>query len=136
MLGQVVRFGLVGAVATAVHMMIGSVLILGQVAPLIANLVAFLVAFFISFAGHYGYSFSDTALPIAQSIRRFAVVAVCGFILNQSILLVLLSRARMDPITALVLSTGFAATTGFVASRFWAFRRATLTAQTGNDTSR
>ena len=56
---QLLRFGLVGALATLVHMLIGATLIHSGWPALGANPVSFVIAFVVSFMGHYGFSFSD-----------------------------------------------------------------------------
>ena len=86
MLSQFLRFGLVGALATLVHMLIGAILIHSGWSALAANPISFLIAFVVSFMGHYGFSFSDQSCDVATSLKRFALVAVGGFAVNEGIL--------------------------------------------------
>jgi putative flippase GtrA len=123
---QIRRFGLVGILATAVHMATGTTLIHFSVAPQTANPVAFAVALCISFAGHFGYSFAGSGAPIWCAAGRFALAAIAGFVVNQSILVILLSSGWLTPIPSLVVSTCFAATVVFLMSKFWAFRNRDL----------
>lgn len=120
-LRQFFRFGLVGALATLVHMLIGSTLIHSGWPPLMANPASFVVAFTVSFIGHYGFSFSDHEKDLRTSLQRFTLVAVCGFAVNEAILAGLIRSGLVPPVAALILSTGTAAVLTFFASRHWAF---------------
>jgi putative flippase GtrA len=122
MLEQAKRFGLVGLLATAVHLLVGSTLILWGIAPELANPVAFCFAFCVSFAGHYTYSFAAVGASFWPSAFRFALVAVAGFSVNQSILVTLVSSGRLNPVPSLFVSTFFATSIVFLLSKFWAFR--------------
>ena len=51
---RVLKFGLIGALATLVHIIIGAILIQSGQPPLIANALAFATAFLVSFVGHLG----------------------------------------------------------------------------------
>lgn len=122
MLRHAVRFGLVGAMATLVHMLIGVTLVAAGWPALAANPISFLIAFVISFMGHYGFSFSDQANTVAESLKRFTFVACGGFVLNEALLAALVLMTPLLPSVALLVSTGAAATATFFASRNWAFR--------------
>ena len=89
----------------------------------LANALGFYVAFFVSFVGHRRLSFADSLIPLWQSLRRFAVTAVGGFVTNE-LLFVLLYRGFDWP-SWLALFVALVAASGqtFVLSRFWAFRR-------------
>ena len=122
MLRQALKFGLVGAAATGVHIAAGVVLIgVGWPAAL-ANPVAFLFAFGVSFAGHLWYSFAQQNPDPRRALRRFAVVAGIGFVCNEAILIAILQTALVTAPVALALSTACAAALTFVLSRLWAFQ--------------
>ncbi|MEX0969797.1 MAG: GtrA family protein [Paracoccaceae bacterium] len=122
MLGQIIRFGLVGGLATLVHMLVGVSLIGTGMAPLLANLCAFLVAFGVSFIGHYGFSFPQKTASLSSAFKRFILVAIGGFLINESLLALYVWAAIGPAALGLILSTGFAAAATFFASRNWAFR--------------
>ncbi len=122
MWNQIMRFGIVGALATFVHMVIGFLLIASGWHPLSANLIAFATAFLVSFVGHLGYSFSDQDVNPARAFWRFAVVALIGFACNEALLLVLILQGFFSDSFALWVSTAFAAILTFSLSRTWAFR--------------
>ena len=96
---------------------------LPSVLPEIANFLAFSVAFSISFMGHRNLSFSDTTSSVQQSLRRFVVVSVAGFVCNE-IVFSLALRLLAWP-SWLALLSGFAVAGGqtYLLSRFWAFHR-------------
>ena len=125
MFHQFLRFGIVGALATLVHMLIGATLIHSGWPALAANPLSFLIAFAVSFMGHYGFSFSDQEKDVHTSLKRFALVACAGFVVNEVLLAILIWTARLPDIAALILSTGVAAIITFFASRNWAFRKLT-----------
>ena len=70
-------FGLVGATAAAVHLLVFE-LTRHAVAPELANLAGFLTAFGVSFVGHRWLSFRGTRTGLQQSLWRFFVTAVAG----------------------------------------------------------
>lgn len=121
-LRQAARFGLIGVIATLVHMAVGAGLIQLGWSPLLANVVAFCVAFGVSFGGHFWYSFAGHSATIIGSLRRFLPVALLGFGINQSLLAVLTLTGMLPPTLALVVSTSVAAGGTFILSRIWAFR--------------
>lgn len=122
MLGQLLRFGLVGILATIVHMIIGFLLIQAGWHPLLANTCAFVIAFFVSFVGHLGYSFSDQEASFRRSLSRFVAVGLIGFLVNQLILAVLIALAVTSDTASMLVSTGCAAFVTFGLSKVWAFR--------------
>ncbi len=123
MLNQFLRFGFVGAIATLVHMLIGAMLIHSGWTALVANPISFLIAFVVSFMGHYGFSFSDQEKEMATSLKRFALVACAGFVVNETLLALLVWLTPLPQIASLIISTGAAAIVTFVSSRNWAFRQ-------------
>ena len=118
---QAARFGLVGIIATAVHMSVGASMILAGVGPLLSNCLAFLIAFGVSFAGHFRYTFYGQASAPGRAFCRFMAVAVAGFLINQSILAVLVQATALPAELCLLVSTGIAAVSTFVLSKRWAF---------------
>lgn len=122
MLGQLLKFGLVGVLATIVHMIIGFLLIQAGWHPLLANTCAFVIAFFVSFVGHLGFSFADQEASFRRSLSRFVVVGLIGFSVNQLILALLIVLTMTSDTISLLISTGCAAFVTFGLSKFWAFR--------------
>jgi putative flippase GtrA len=119
--GEIGRFAIVGAVATAVHIGAATVF-LHSIAhnPLVANLAAFLIAVAVSFLGHYHWSFASR-LSKTHAFLRFFAVALIGFAANSALLkaLLLLNFSIADvsiSIAALIVPI-----ISFTLSRIWAF---------------
>ena len=91
--------------------------------PELANAVGFCVAFFVSFFGHRLLSFQDTTTTLLQSLRRFGVTAVAGFVCNELVFMLMLRGFGWADMPALLLALVLAAGQTFLLSRFWAFAR-------------
>ncbi len=115
-------FLLVGASAALTHVLVFA-LTKDLMLPELANAVGFGVAFFVSFFGHRWLSFQDTKTTLLQSLRRFAVTAVAGFMCNELVFMLLLRVFGWADMPALLLALVLAAGQTFVLSRFWAFAR-------------
>lgn len=123
MLPQILKFGLVGALATLVHMVIGVILIQSGWQPVRANAAAFSTAFVVSFIGHLGYSFADQEPRLASALWKFTFVALAGFMFNELLMTILLRMKLIPAVAVLCVSTACAAVLTFVLSRYWAFQR-------------
>jgi putative flippase GtrA len=118
---ELVAFGAVGGTAFLVHFAVVAVAVPLSVAPLVANVFGFLAAFAVSFVGHARWSFPAEGRPVAPALRRFAAVAVGGFVLNESAYAVLLRVTSLDYRVALfIVLIGVAGLT-WLAGRYWAF---------------
>jgi len=115
-------FGVVGASAAAVHLLVFE-LTRHAVLPELANLAGFLVAFGVSFVGHRWLSFKGTSTGLQQSLWRFAVTAVSGFVTNELFFVLALRVAGWPQWPSLVLALLLAAGQTFMLGRWWAFRR-------------
>lgn len=115
---------MVGCAAALVHWLSVVALVRGlAVPPLAANVGGWAVAFSVSFAGQAGLTFRDHGAPFWRSARRFLLVSLGGFAINEAsyALLLRFSPWRYDLLLALVL-LGVAALT-YLLSRHWAFHR-------------
>jgi putative flippase GtrA len=117
-----VWFLLVGASAALTHVLVFA-LTKDLMLPELANALGFAVAFGVSFGGHRRLSFQDTKTSLLQSLRRFAVTAVAGFVCNELVFMLMLRGFGWTEMPALLLALVFAAGQTFVLSRFWAFAR-------------
>lgn len=85
-LRQASKYGLVGILATAVHVSSFMVLVeLGLAAPLLANLVSFSLGVGISFVANWKWTFASGQTSIAEILRmagKFFSIALLGFCLN------------------------------------------------------
>jgi putative flippase GtrA len=126
---RVLRFGIVGLAAAAVHYWVVIALVeLLHIAPLQANAGGFIVAFWVSYFGHRHWTFSDAVATHAQgaspSFLRFLLVAVLGFCMNELLFYLLLRYAGWPYYLALAVVVLTVAVMTDVMSRLLAFRRA------------
>jgi putative flippase GtrA len=118
----VFRFGIVGVIATAVHVLVVWVLLNYTNLPvLIANAFAFLTAFGVSFSGHYFWTFQNPGNP-GRAIRRFLLISTGGFAMNTLFLAAMLRIGWFSPFIAAVVSIAVIPLVTFLASRLWGFR--------------
>ncbi len=125
---ELLRFGIVGVLATIVHYVVAvaAVELIGLV-PVIANLVAFCCAFPVSFVGHLYWTFrGQTDGHSAQDRRhywgRFFVTALVGLGVSQLVVYVLADLLSVHHRIAFAAAILLAPATVFVLSKFWAFR--------------
>ena len=119
---QIVRFGCVGAAASAVHLAVVAALVPPGLPPAWANPVAFLVAFQVSYYGHRGRTFRQP--DGASAYRRLFLVALGGFALNEAAYVPLLELAPIDYRVVLAAILMVQAGISFLIARGWVFRRA------------
>jgi putative flippase GtrA len=118
---EIVAFGVVGATAFLVHFAVVVATVPLGVAPLLANVFGFVAAFVVSFVGHGRWSFPAEGRPVAPALKRFAVVAISGFALNESAYAVLLRATSLDYRLALFIVLAAVAGLTWLAGRYWAF---------------
>ena len=113
-----------GASAALTHMGVfaGAQFLWPDLWPEVANALGFMVAFVVSFSGHRWLSFKGTSTPLRQSLLRFAVTALVGFVCNELVFMVLTRYFRWWGLLALFTALLVAAVQTFVLSRFWAFQ--------------
>lgn len=117
---QMVRFGLVGGIATFTHLIVATgLLFVAPSAPLIAiNIVAFVVAFGVSFIGHSRYTFKAKG-----SLPKFLIAALAGLAAN-NLVLVGLMALRAPDLPSLWAATLAAPLVVYAISKTWAFSHA------------
>ena len=117
---QVFRFGLIGVLATAVHMTVALVLNVGLgVAPQAANLAAFATAFVVSFLGHHSFSFRSTQRR-SRTLPRFVVAAGSGYLASAA-LLAQLEATSLPTATSLIVSAGVIPAVSYLVNKYWVF---------------
>jgi putative flippase GtrA len=117
-------YAAIGLAATAVHLL--AALLLHSVAgfgPLSANAAAFALAWSVSYVGNHLLTF-EAAARHRQALPRFMVVSGLGFALNQSLVWLLVQVMNWAFWQALVPVVIIVPLTGFILSRWWAFRPA------------
>jgi putative flippase GtrA len=111
----------VGLSAVGVHFAVVLALVPAGVPPLAANVAGFLAAFAASVVGHVGWTFHGRHRNVGIALRRFAVVSVGGFLLNEANYAALLADTVLDYRVALLLILAAVAALTSIAVRDWAF---------------
>lgn len=116
------RFGVVGIIATAIHVLVVLILLSKTSFPtLAANAIAYMMAFSISFAGNYIWTFQSPGDP-GRAIRRFLVISLGAFATNSLTLMALLRVNLASPSVSALFSAAVVPAITFIASRFWGFK--------------
>jgi putative flippase GtrA len=112
----------VGCVAAATHWLVAVLCVEHfEMSPLISNFVAWLVALTVSFSGHYRLTFSHQVGAAWPAARRFFVVSISGFSINQSAYAYLLKNTDLSYKVLLFIVLLTVAVLTYVVSRSWAF---------------
>ncbi|MDH3666688.1 MAG: GtrA family protein [Paracoccaceae bacterium] len=120
---QISSFGVVGLIATAVHVVVGLGLHDGiGLAPLVANFFGFCAALCVSFFGQTRFTFPAATANLTAFIR-FASVALSGLALNQLIVWVMTSLLGQPYWLALIIILSTVPVVTFMLLKFWALRR-------------
>ncbi len=122
MIAQLIRFGIVGVAAMAVHWCVVALLVPQGLTPLLANIIGFCIAFNVSYFGHHHWTFASTEAT-KTTLWRFLGVAVLGFITNEAMYAALLRFTALDYRAALFIVLIAVAGATYLLSHFWAFRR-------------
>lgn len=122
MIGELMRFGVIGVAAMAVHWSVVALIVPLGIAPLLANVIAFCIAFNVSFFGHHHWTFASGGSQ-QNTFIRFLGVAVLGFVVNESLYSLLLKFTELDYRVALAMVLAAVAGLTYLLSRFWAFRQ-------------
>ncbi len=119
---EVVVFGLIGVLATAVHYLSAllSVELLG-VTVLLANVLAYCVAVAVSYVGHTRFTFRASASR--RNFLRFITVSLSALGLSQLLLFALQSWTRFPYQFNLLLGVGIIPVYSFLCNKFWVYRR-------------
>jgi putative flippase GtrA len=122
MISQLVRFGVVGLTAMAVHFLVVRGLVPRGMTPLTANVLGFFAAFQVSYWGHSLFTFRGHGNSSAESMARFILLATASFLLNEGFYAVLLRHSDLPYDHALVVVLLVVSALTFILSRNWAFQ--------------
>lgn len=119
--GRIVRFGFVGVLSTATHVLVA----LGLVSfvaldPVLASIGGFIFAFTISFVGHKRISFRAPG-RYREYIGRFSVAVIVSFVASTGIVALLTHVFSVDA-TITFITVGVAVPLmNYLFGRFWVF---------------
>jgi putative flippase GtrA len=122
-IGQWVRFAVVGAGNTLLSWVVYAVLVGGGVHYLAASAVAFCVGAANSYVLNRRWTFASDGRRVPEALR-FAVVQGVGLAINLCLLFLLVHDAGVLHLVAQVLVFPVASAATFLLSRHWAFARA------------
>jgi putative flippase GtrA len=118
---EVAAFSIVGATAFSVHFLVVSMIVPLGAPPLAANVLGFGAAFGVSFVGHDRWSFPASERNRSLAVRRFLVVAVIGFLANQTLYFAVLELTLLPYRLALLVVLTAVAGLTLVLSKLWVF---------------
>ena len=121
---RLMRFGLIGASAAAIHYFSAILLVeLAGLPPLHANIGAFAIAFWCSYFGHRHWTFADRRGGNGVAVFvRFLITALFGFVLNQWLFYLLLTYLNLPYFVSLAIVMVIVAASTYLLSRLWACR--------------
>jgi putative flippase GtrA len=120
---QLALFCAIGTSIALIHWGTFCILITYHMRPLLANPLAYLLAFQCSYYCHRRWTFfSPTPQKVTQSFPRFALTSGSLFILNQSLLALLLHYSHLNAKVALCLALGCIAALSFLINKYWVFQ--------------
>ena len=120
-LGEMVRFGVIGVVATFVH--VGMVVLLVElpgVEPVWANVLAFLTALPVSYFGNFHWTFAAEGQH-GRRVPRFVFTQTLGFASSQTIMFVVVEVMSLHYGIALAAVLMTVPMMSYLLSRGWVF---------------
>jgi len=118
---RVLKFGVVGLAATAVHVVTAFVSLPRLGSPFMANLIGFLAAFCVSYTGQALWTF-DLREGHRRAAGRFFVVAFGSFLFSTLVLGGARASGFLPNWASLLLAIAVVPGCTFVASRLWVFK--------------
>lgn len=122
-----VRFGIVGAVSTAVYAALGLAFAWWNWPVLIGNALAYILSFVVSYLGQKNWTFTSS-LPHSQLLPKFAALQGAGLLLNTAII-ALLMHLGVPYMFAMPVAIVLVPVFVYVVSKLWIFRNPSVTAR-------
>jgi putative flippase GtrA len=120
---QLVRFGIVGSIAAAVHFSTVVCLVeLKLMPPLTANIIAFLMGFQVSYWGHRRWTFKGTTVYHHVAMMRLFIVAATNLVANQTLFYFFFKVIQLPYMLALLLVLSILPVMTFILGKFWVFK--------------
>lgn len=118
MVAQIIRFCVVGGLATFVHMIVAISLVHAgaRLGVWAVNLISFTAAVWVSFLGHRYFTFKSDGSAV-----KFVVTAMVGFAVN-NICLTLVYWLTNAELPSIIVAATLSPAVVFFISRLWVFR--------------
>jgi putative flippase GtrA len=128
---QILRFGLIGGLATLAHLSVAVALVEGAAFPVLrANALAFLAALLLSYLGNRIWTF-DGGGTHRRDFSRFALVALTCLAVNQAIVYGAVEALGWDYRLALAIVVLVIPAASFLLNRQWVFTPALVRPTSG-----
>ncbi len=119
---QLFRFGVIGATATLIHVLVVLVMVESDLlAPRSANLAGFAVSVGFNYLGNHRWTFGRAGRH-AHHLSRFLPTALAGLLLSQSIVHVVVHMLIWDYRIALATIVVAVPSLTFALNRWWVFK--------------
>ena len=118
---ELAAFTAVGTAAACLNLAVVAGLVPRGVPPLVANVIGFFASFVWGFVGHARWTFPAVGRPVATALRRFAVLSLAGFALNELFYAGVLQWTALDYRLALIAALACVGLVKLLASKHWAF---------------
>lgn len=119
---RIMRFGFVGIIATAIHMVVAlSCKYYFSAPPQLANIIGFMIAFIFSFTGQYFWTFKSKA-SLPKAILKFFLVAFSGYLISAFLLFTLSEISVFNDYYNLVVSIFIIPLITYFAGKYYAFK--------------
>ncbi|MEM7243685.1 MAG: GtrA family protein [Pseudomonadota bacterium] len=122
LMGQIARFGVVGVIATAIHIMIAYFVQQSGVADQLANFTGFLAAAVFSFFGNLLFTFRAKG-SVRNYIKRFAVVSGSNYFASAGLIFILTQQLGFPFEISLLGMVLIIPAISFLVQKLWVFRR-------------
>jgi len=118
---QFLRYGAAGAVGTAFHYATLIALVqLARVPVVVASTAGAIAGAVVNYLVNHRWTFTRTRNH-AQSVPRFAAVALAGLVTNATVIAVLMNAASAHYLVVQFTATGVVLVAGYFANRAWTF---------------
>jgi putative flippase GtrA len=118
---QFLRYASAGAVGTVIHYALLVALVQGlDVAAVAASTIGAVIGAAVNYLLNHRYTFASRR-PHRQALRRFALVAAVGVVINGAVLAGVLAFVGPHYLLGQVLATGAVLVFGYAVNRTWTF---------------
>lgn len=126
-LTQLVRFLLIGGIATGVHSVVYFfVLFIKADSPFIANFAGYFVAVIFSFLGQKNFTFKNKEATTNQTILKFLLSSLLGLGLNSVWVFIVVGVLHLHAYYALIGIAVFTPAFSFFLLKYWVFQEKRL----------
>ncbi|WP_019833199.1 GtrA family protein [Sphingomonas sp. PR090111-T3T-6A] len=120
-IGQVLRFLIVGGLATLTDALLFTLLVTGGLDPRLANMISFPLSAVLAFLLHRHWTFAARAEPAGGQALRFTLMCCAGLTLSTSVVWAL--APQLGPLPAKAIAICGTVVLNFSLSRWLVFRR-------------